>query len=170
MSETERILTTGAPRLLLHADEICFELDDERYDIKSKFDAADEFYNLAKVGKIQISSIKILDDLAGYFCDQSFILLANFCKILMRRSAKFYRRKKVADAKIQVFSFPIKTYSQLALAIALRTFQVFIVRKIFQNFRVGFNTNLLKILNLGYLPCSQVLQCTGNQESCKSTC
>lgn len=52
MSETGRILTTGAPRLLLHADEICFELDDERYDIKSKFDAADEFYNLAKVGKI----------------------------------------------------------------------------------------------------------------------
>lgn len=52
MSETERILTTGAPRLLLHADKICFELDDERYDIKSEFDAADEFYNLAKVGKI----------------------------------------------------------------------------------------------------------------------
>ena len=48
MSETERIFTTGAPRLLLHADEICFELGGERYEIKSKFDAASEFYNLAK--------------------------------------------------------------------------------------------------------------------------
>ena len=52
MSETERILTMGAPRLLLHADEICFELGGERYEIKSKFDAASEFYNLAKIGKI----------------------------------------------------------------------------------------------------------------------
>ena len=52
MSETERILTTGAPRLLLHADEICFELGGKRYEIKSEFDAASEFYNFAKVGKI----------------------------------------------------------------------------------------------------------------------
>ena len=48
MSETGRILTTGAPRLLLHADEICFELGGRRYEIKSKFDAANEFYDLAK--------------------------------------------------------------------------------------------------------------------------
>ena len=48
MSEMERILTTGAPRLLLHADEICFELGGRRYEIKSKFDAANEFYDLAK--------------------------------------------------------------------------------------------------------------------------
>lgn len=48
MSETERVLTTGAPRLLLHADEICFELGGGRYEIKSKFDAANEFYDLAK--------------------------------------------------------------------------------------------------------------------------
>ena len=48
MSEAERILTTGAPRLLLHADEICFELGGRRYEIKSKFDAANEFYDLAK--------------------------------------------------------------------------------------------------------------------------
>ena len=52
MSETERILTTEAPRLLLHADEICFELGGERYEIKSEFDAASEFYNLAKICKI----------------------------------------------------------------------------------------------------------------------
>lgn len=49
MSETERILTTGAPRLLLHADEICFELGGERYEIKSKFDVRNEFYKLAKI-------------------------------------------------------------------------------------------------------------------------
>ena len=48
MSKMERILTTRAPRLLLHADEICFELGSERYEIKSKFDAASEFYDLAK--------------------------------------------------------------------------------------------------------------------------
>ena len=52
MDETERIRTTGAPRLLLHANTIRFELGGERYEIKSKFDAAREFYNLAKIGKI----------------------------------------------------------------------------------------------------------------------
>ena len=52
MDETERIRTTGAPRLLLHANAICFEIGGERYEIKSKFDAAREFYNLAKIGKI----------------------------------------------------------------------------------------------------------------------
>ena len=52
MDETERIRTTGAPRLLLHANAIRFELDGEQYEIKSKFDAAREFYNLAKIGKI----------------------------------------------------------------------------------------------------------------------
>lgn len=53
MSETERILTTGASRLLLHADEICFELGGERYEIKSEFDAASEFYNFAKSVKFR---------------------------------------------------------------------------------------------------------------------
>lgn len=52
MDETERIRTTGAPRLLLHANVICFELGGERYEIKTEFDAAREFYNLAKIGKI----------------------------------------------------------------------------------------------------------------------
>ena len=48
MSESERILTTGAPRLLLHADEIRFKFDGVEYKIKSKFDARNEFYNLVK--------------------------------------------------------------------------------------------------------------------------
>lgn len=48
MSEIERILTTGAPRLLLHSDEICFKIDGVEYEIKSKFDARNEFYRLAK--------------------------------------------------------------------------------------------------------------------------
>ena len=52
MDETERIRTTGAPRLLLHANAIRFELGGERYEIKSKFDAAREFYNFVKIGKI----------------------------------------------------------------------------------------------------------------------
>nr|WP_314565659.1 RluA family pseudouridine synthase [uncultured Campylobacter sp.] len=48
MSEAERILTTGARRLLLHSDEICFKFDGVEYKIKSKFDARNEFYDLAK--------------------------------------------------------------------------------------------------------------------------
>ena len=52
MDETERIRTTGAPRLLLHANAIRFELGGERYEIKTEFDATREFYNLAKIGKI----------------------------------------------------------------------------------------------------------------------
>ena len=52
MSETERVLTTGASRLLLHADEICFKFDGTEYRIKSKFDVRNEFYKLAKIGKI----------------------------------------------------------------------------------------------------------------------
>ena len=50
MSERERILTTGAPRLLLHSDEICFKFDGVKYKIKSKFDAKEEFYKLVKHG------------------------------------------------------------------------------------------------------------------------
>ena len=50
MSEAERILTTGAPRLLLHSDEICFKFDGVEYKIKSKFDAKDKFYKLVKHG------------------------------------------------------------------------------------------------------------------------
>ena len=50
MSEIERILTTGAPRLLLHSDEICFKFDGVEYKIKSKFDAKEEFYKLVKHG------------------------------------------------------------------------------------------------------------------------
>ena len=53
MDETERIRTTGAPRLLLHANAICFELSGERYEIKTEFDAAREFYNLAKSVKFK---------------------------------------------------------------------------------------------------------------------
>lgn len=48
MSESERILTTGAPRLLLHSDKICFKFDGVKYKIKSEFDARNEFYDLAK--------------------------------------------------------------------------------------------------------------------------
>jgi hypothetical protein len=48
MSEIERIFTTGAPRLLLHSDEICFKFDGVEYKIKSKFDAKNEFYDLVK--------------------------------------------------------------------------------------------------------------------------
>ena len=48
MSKAERILTTGAPRLLLHSDEISFKFDGVEYKIKSKFDARNEFRKLVK--------------------------------------------------------------------------------------------------------------------------
>ena len=48
MSESERILITGARRLLLHSDEICFKFDGVEYEIKSKFDARNEFCKLVK--------------------------------------------------------------------------------------------------------------------------
>ena len=50
MNEAERILTTSAPRLLLHADVISFKFDGVEYKIKSKFDAKEEFYKLVKHG------------------------------------------------------------------------------------------------------------------------
>ena len=48
MSKSERILITGAPRLLLHSDEIGFKFDGVEYKIKSKFDVEEEFYKLVK--------------------------------------------------------------------------------------------------------------------------
>ena len=51
MSEAERILTTGAPRLLLHADEIRFKFDGIEYEIRSEFDARNEFYQSVKSDK-----------------------------------------------------------------------------------------------------------------------
>lgn len=50
MSKSERILITGAPRLLLHSDEIRFKFDGVEYKIKSKFDTKEEFYKLVKRG------------------------------------------------------------------------------------------------------------------------
>ena len=50
MSESERILITGALRLLLHSDEISFKFDGVEYKIKSKFDAQYEFHKLVKHG------------------------------------------------------------------------------------------------------------------------
>ena len=48
IGEAERFLITGAPRLLLHSDEICFKFGGVEYKIKSKFDARNEFYNLVE--------------------------------------------------------------------------------------------------------------------------
>ena len=48
---------------------------------------------------------------------------------------------------------PVKTYDYSVFPIVLRAFQEYGIRKICPNFCIDFNTNLLKILNLGYLPC-----------------
>lgn len=45
LSIEERIKNTGASRLLLHANELAFELDNESYHIKSKVDFVKEFCN-----------------------------------------------------------------------------------------------------------------------------
>jgi len=54
---------------------------------------------------------------------------------------------------IRARGLPAETYDYSALPIVLRAFQEYGIRKICPNFRIDFNTNLLKILNLGYLPC-----------------
>ena len=48
MSETERVNLIGASRLLLHADEIEFKFKGREFHIKSKFNARDDFYRVAK--------------------------------------------------------------------------------------------------------------------------
>ncbi len=54
---------------------------------------------------------------------------------------------------IQTCGLPSKTYDYSVFPIVLRAFQECGIRKICPNFRIDFNTNLLKILNLGHLPC-----------------
>ena len=54
---------------------------------------------------------------------------------------------------IQTCGLPSKTYDYSVFPIVLRAFQECGIRKICSNFRIDFNTNLLKILNLGYLRC-----------------
>lgn len=54
---------------------------------------------------------------------------------------------------IQTCGLPAETYDYSVLPIVLRAFQECGIRKICPNFRIDFNTNLLRMLNLGYLPC-----------------
>ena len=56
---------------------------------------------------------------------------------------------------IQTCGLPAETYYYSVFPIVLRAFQEYGIRKIYSNFRIDFNTNLLKILNLGYLPCGR---------------
>ena len=62
-------------------------------------------------------------------------------------------KKELLAQKILSRGLPIETYDYSVLPIVLRAFQEFGVRKFCPNFRTDFNMNLLKILNLGYLPC-----------------
>ncbi len=48
MSDEDRILLTHSPRLLLHAQSLAFEYKGLAYEIKSSFDAKNEFYTLMK--------------------------------------------------------------------------------------------------------------------------
>lgn len=54
---------------------------------------------------------------------------------------------------IRARGLPVETYDYSVLPIVLRAFQEYGIHKICPNSRIDFNTNLLKILNLGYLPC-----------------
>lgn len=62
-------------------------------------------------------------------------------------------KKELLAQKILSRGLPIETYDYSVLPIVLRAFQEFGVRKFCPNFRIDFNMNLLKILNLGHLPC-----------------
>ena len=72
--------------------------------------------------------------------------LAATARILSARKARLIQ-------DIQTCDLPSETYGYSVLPIVLRAFQECGIRKICLNFRIDFNTNLLKILNLGYLPC-----------------
>ena len=54
---------------------------------------------------------------------------------------------------IRAHDLPAETYDYSVFPIVPRAFQEYGIRKICPNFRIDFNTNLLKILNLCYLPC-----------------
>ena len=54
---------------------------------------------------------------------------------------------------IRARGLPTETYDYSVPSIVLRAFQEYGIRKICPNFRIDFNTNLLKILNLGHFPC-----------------
>nr|WP_314468316.1 hypothetical protein [uncultured Campylobacter sp.] len=54
---------------------------------------------------------------------------------------------------IRTNGLPAETYDYSVFPIVLCAFQEYGIRKICPNFRIDFNANLLKILNLGYLPC-----------------
>ena len=73
-------------------------------------------------------------------------LAATAREILSARKARLIQ-------DIQARSLPSETYDYSMLPIVLRAFQEYGIRKIHPNFCIDFNTNLLKILNLGYLPC-----------------
>jgi hypothetical protein len=62
-------------------------------------------------------------------------------------------RKARLIQDIQARSLPSETYDYSMLPIVLRAFQECGIRKICPNFRIDFNTNLLRMLNLGHLPC-----------------
>ncbi|AQW83757.1 23S rRNA pseudouridine synthase, RluD family [Campylobacter pinnipediorum subsp. pinnipediorum] len=47
MPEQERLELTGASRLLLHSNSLSFTFNEKEYNIKSNFNAYDEFYKLA---------------------------------------------------------------------------------------------------------------------------
>ena len=62
-------------------------------------------------------------------------------------------KKECLVQDILTCGLPAKTYDYSVLPIVFRAFQECGIRKICLNFGIDFNTNLLKILNLGYLPC-----------------
>ncbi len=62
------------------------------------------------------------------------------------------KERSVQD--IQMLDLPSETYDYSVFPIVLRAFQEYTIRKVRPNFRIDFNANLLKILNLGYLPSS----------------
>ncbi|MDO5046848.1 hypothetical protein [Campylobacter sp.] len=63
-------------------------------------------------------------------------------------------RKAYLTQKIAKLGLPQETYDYALFPMVLRAFQEFGVSS--ANCRTDFNTNLLKILNLGYLPCGWV--------------
>ena len=78
-------------------------------------------------------------------------LLTDDLAVTAREILSTKKERLIQD--IQTCDFPSETYGYSVLPIVLRAFQECGIRKICLNFRIDFNTNLLRMLNLGYLPC-----------------
>lgn len=155
------------------------DIEGLKHEFESELNTQDWFKNVGKQPAdtdqifapfcVKFADFKRLSKLlkSNEWCDIDLDIFAEICRFsdkilrqysLMDELACAVReilspKKELLAQKILSRGLPIETYDYSVLPIVLRAFQEFGVRKFCPNFRIDFNMNLLKILNLGYLPC-----------------